>query len=51
MDDGWKLCEKRKKVMLDEKMGKIAQGERKRKERNRKEKCSFMFLIFYVAGA
>jgi hypothetical protein len=51
MDDGWKLCEKRKKVMLDEKMGKIAQGERKRKEKNRKEKCSFMFLRFYVAGA
>jgi hypothetical protein len=38
MDYGWKLCEK-KKVMLDEKMGKVAKGERKRKrkEKNRKK--------------
>jgi hypothetical protein len=55
MDYDWKLCEKKKKVMLDEKMGKVAKGERKRKrkrkEKNRQEKCSFVFLRFYVDGA
>ena len=56
----------KKKVMLDEKMGKVAKGERKKKERKkvkkkqkkkktRKEKrsvplCS-QFLKFYVDGA
>jgi hypothetical protein len=25
---GWKLCEKKEEVMLDEKMGKVAKGER-----------------------
>jgi hypothetical protein len=29
MDYGWKLYEKKKKVMLDKKMGKVAKGERK----------------------
>jgi len=38
MDYGWKLCEKKKKVMLDEKMGKVAKGKRKKKERKRKKK-------------
>jgi hypothetical protein len=55
---------RKKKVMLDEKMGKVAKGERKktkekkkkkkkkkRKEKNRKEKCSFVFLRFYVDRA
>jgi len=46
--------------MLDEKMGKVAKGEkqkrkrkRKRKEKKRKEKkmCSFMFLRFYFERA
>jgi len=37
MDHGWKLCEKKKKVMLDGKMGKVAKGEKKRK-RKEKEK-------------
>jgi hypothetical protein len=32
MDYGWKLYEKKKKVMFDEKMGEVAKGERKRKE-------------------
>jgi hypothetical protein len=43
MDYGWKLCEKKKKVMLDEKMGKVAKGERKRKrkEKNRKKSGPF----------
>jgi hypothetical protein len=57
MEYGWKLCEKKKKVMLDEKMGEVAKGERKkykkrrkRIEKNRKEKCSFVFLRFYVDG-
>jgi hypothetical protein len=31
MDHGWKLCEK-KKVMLDEKIGKVAKGERKKEK-------------------
>jgi hypothetical protein len=44
---GWKLCEKKEKeVMLDEKMGKVAKGKKKRKKR-----CSFMFLRFYVEKA
>jgi hypothetical protein len=53
---------RKKKVMFDEKMGKVAKGEKKRKkkekkekekekEKNRKEKCSFIFLRFYVDGA
>ena len=33
--------------MLDEKMGKVAKGEK----RKRKKKCSFMFLRFYVERA
>jgi hypothetical protein len=38
MGYGWKLCGK-KKVMLDEKMGKVAKGERKKeRERERNEK-------------
>ena len=44
--------------MVDEKIGKVAEGEkqkrkRKRKEKKRKEKkrCSFMFLRFYVERA
>jgi len=41
---------RKKKVMLDEKMGKVAKGERKKKEK-KKEKCSFVFLRFYVDGA
>jgi hypothetical protein len=45
---GWKLCEKKEEVMLDEKMGKVAKGEKKRKG---KKKCSFMFLRFDVERA
>ena len=44
---------RKKKVMLDEKMGKVAKGE-KQKEKKRKEKnkkYSFMFLRFYVERA
>jgi hypothetical protein len=37
MDNGWKLWgKKEKKVILDEKMGKVVEG--KKKERERKEK-------------
>ena len=43
----WKLYEKKEEVMLDEKMGKVAIGKRRR----RRKKCSFMFLIFYVERA
>jgi hypothetical protein len=34
---GWKLCEKKKEVMLDEKMGKVAKGK-KNKKKKKKEK-------------
>jgi hypothetical protein len=40
--------------MLDEKMGKVAKGEKqekKRREKKRKTKYSFMFLRFYVERA
>jgi nitrate reductase NapE component len=36
--------------MLDEKMGKVAKGKKKRKKKEIK-KCSFMFLRFYVEKA
>jgi hypothetical protein len=54
MGYGWKLCEK-KKMMLDEKMGKVVKGEKKKqsctKREKEKEKCSFVFLRFCVDGA
>jgi hypothetical protein len=40
---------RKKKVMLDEKMGKVVKGERK-KNKKKKKKCSFVFLRFYVDG-
>jgi len=41
---------RKKEVMLDEKMGKVA--KRKKKKRKKKEKkCSFMFLRFYIERA
>jgi len=52
---GWKLCEKKEEVMLDEKMGKVAKGKKenkeKRKRKRKRKKCSFMFLRFYVDKA
>ena len=30
----WKLCEKKEEVMLDEKMGKVAKGEKKKKKQS-----------------
>jgi len=45
MDYGWKLCEKKKKVMLDEKMGEVAKGEKKKR---RKEKCSIVFIVLKI---
>ena len=42
-----KLCEKKEEVMLDEKMGKVAKGEKEKKRKN----ISFMFLRFYVERA
>jgi len=35
-----KLCGKKKKGMLDEKMGKVAKGEKKNKKKKRKERRS-----------
>jgi len=37
--------------MLDEKMGKVAKGEKQEKKKKRKTKYSFMFLRFYVERA
>jgi hypothetical protein len=52
---GWKLCEKKEKVMFDEKMGKVTKGKKKRKEKEKEKekekKCSFMFLRFYIEKA
>ena len=45
-----KLCEKKEEVMLDEKMGKVAKGEKEKKRKKRKN-ISFMFLRFYVERA
>jgi len=42
-------AKKKKEVMLDERMGKVAKGKKK-KEKKRK-KCSFMFSRFYVEKA
>ena len=43
---------RKKEVMLDEKMGKVAKCKKKeRKKEKRKKKCSFMFLRFYVERA
>ena len=35
---GWKLCEKKEEVMLDEKMGKVVKGEKEQKKRRNKKK-------------
>ena len=35
---GWKLCEKKEEVMLDEKIGKVARSEKQEKKTNKKEK-------------
>jgi hypothetical protein len=37
MGYGWKLCEK-KKMMLDEKMGKVVKGEKKNKVAQKEKK-------------
>ena len=37
--------------MLDEKMGKVAKGEKKKSKKKRKEKSSLTFLRFYVERA
>ena len=34
---GWKLCEKKEEVMLDEKMGKVAKREKKKQKKQRKK--------------
>jgi len=38
IDHGWKLYEKEKKVMFDEKMGKVFKGGKKKKKKEKKEK-------------
>ena len=35
---GWKFYEKKEELMLDEKMGKVAKGEKQKKEKKRKKK-------------
>jgi hypothetical protein len=46
-----KLCEKKEEVMLDEKMGKVAKGEKEKKKKKKRKNISFMFLRFYVERA
>jgi len=42
----------KEEMMFDEKIGKVVKGERKKKKKKIwKEKCSFMFLRFYIDGA
>jgi len=63
VDISWVMVENyvKKKVMLDEKMGKVAKGERKKKERKkvkkkqkkkkekkREEKCSIVFIVLKI---
>jgi hypothetical protein len=38
------LCEKKEEVMLDEKMGKVAKGEKKTKKKERKKKV-FLYVL------
>jgi len=47
---GWKLCEKKEEVMLDEKMGKVAKGK-KEKKRKEKKKALLYVLKIYVEKA
>ena len=35
---GWKLCEKKEEVMFDEKMGKVAKGEKPKKKKQKEKK-------------
>ena len=42
---------RKKEVMLDEKMSKVAKCKKKEKRKKEKKKCSFMFLRFYVERA
>jgi hypothetical protein len=35
---GWKLCEKKEEVMLDERMGKVAKGKKEKEKEQEKEK-------------
>jgi hypothetical protein len=53
MDYDWKLCEKKKKWCLMKRWAKLSKvkEKKKKKKKNRQEKCSFMFLRFYVDGA
>jgi hypothetical protein len=43
----WKLCEKKEKMMLDKKMGKVAKGEKTTKTRKneKKEKKVFLYVL------
>jgi hypothetical protein len=47
-DYGRKLCEKKEKVMLDEKMGKVAKEEKKKKKKREEKKCSIMFIVLKI---
>jgi len=41
---GWKLCEKKEEMMFDEKMGKVAKGEKEKKEKEKKKKV-FLYVL------
>jgi hypothetical protein len=42
---GWKLCEKKEEVMLDEKMGKVAKGEKQEKKKKNKV---FLYVLKFL---
>jgi hypothetical protein len=45
MDNGWKLWgKKEKKVILDEKMGKVVEGKKKEREKEKKRKMFHCIL-------
>jgi hypothetical protein len=42
---GWKLCEKKEEVMLDEKIGKVAKGEKQKKRKKERKKEVFLYVL------
>jgi len=45
---GWKLCEKKKKVMFDEKMGKVAKCKKKKKKKRKKKKRKKKVFLYVL---
>jgi hypothetical protein len=45
---GWKLCEKKEEVMLNEKMGKVAKGKKEKKKKKRTEKKKKKVFLYVL---